>query len=197
MISLARSIPGRDSRRARAIIDQKPCIHERLQFTRHTRPRRPRRNGFSTPVNRGRRVSRRPMNSASSSRSSSVEHPPLDDRAVLPKPQPRCTPRSSDRFFQRTPRRVECAPQPNPSHSPSVQYFRLWRDSRPGRATFEISYCTIAGARPVAVDGRTDTSPPRRHRARATTGHAPSRRAAARWDRSRAGRARRARGRAR
>ena len=48
-------------------------------------------------------------------------------------------------FFHRTPSRVECAPQPNPSHSPSCQYFRLCRDSRPGRATFEISYCSIAG----------------------------------------------------
>ena len=41
-------------------------------------------------------------------------------------------------FFHRTPVRVECAPQPNPSHSPSCQYFRLCRDGRPGLDTFEI-----------------------------------------------------------
>ena len=45
-------------------------------------------------------------------------------------------------FFHRAPFRVECAPQPNPSHSPSCQYFRLWRDCSPGRATLEISYCS-------------------------------------------------------
>jgi hypothetical protein len=43
-------------------------------------------------------------------------------------------------FFQRAAPRVECAPQPKPSQAPSFQYFRLCRDSRPGRATFEISY---------------------------------------------------------
>jgi len=44
------------------------------------------------------------------------------------------------------PNRVEWAPGPNPIHSPSVQYFRLWRDFCPGRATFEISYCSYAAA---------------------------------------------------
>ncbi len=46
-----------------------------------------------------------------------------------------------DKFLQRTPRRVECAPQPKPSHSPSCQYLRLCRQACPGRATLEISYC--------------------------------------------------------
>ena len=35
--------------------------------------------------------------------------------------------------------RVACAPQPKASQSPSAQDFTLWRDSWPGRATFEIS----------------------------------------------------------
>ncbi len=48
-------------------------------------------------------------------------------------------------FFQRTPSRVEWAPHPKPSHSPSIQYFRLWRDRRPARATFDISVLQIAG----------------------------------------------------
>ena len=45
-------------------------------------------------------------------------------------------------FRVRIPSMVECAPGPNPSHSPSVQYFKLCRDRRPGFATFEISYCS-------------------------------------------------------
>ena len=40
------------------------------------------------------------------------------------------------RFFQRRNFKEVSA-----AHSPSVQYLRLWRDSRPGLATFEISYC--------------------------------------------------------
>ena len=43
--------------------------------------------------------------------------------------------------FDRMPSIVEWAPHPNPIHSPSHQYFKLWREARPGRATFEISYC--------------------------------------------------------
>ena len=57
----------------------------------------------------------------------------------------RCT-RASTRHSSSGRRRASSARRSRtPSHSPSVQYLRLWRDSRPGRATFEISYCAIAG----------------------------------------------------
>ena len=94
------------------------------------------------------------------------------------------------------PLRVECAPQPNPSHSPSVQYLRLWRDSRPGRATFEISYCS-SPARFQPLHRAQSTSPPRRRPAPATSPRAPCPLSAARSDRARAGRATRGRARPR
>ena len=116
-----------------------------------------------------------------------------DERAARTRP-PRCTRRWRSRSGVRIPSMVEWAPGPNPSHSPSVQYFRLCRDCRPGRATFEISYCSIPGR--VQPRHRLQVHlRRRRRRAPPTTARAPSRREAARWDRSRACRATRARGR--
>ena len=41
---------------------------------------------------------------------------------------------------KRRPPKSECAPGPKPRYSCISQYFKLWRDSRPGRAKWEISY---------------------------------------------------------
>ena len=67
---------------------------------------------------------------------------------------------------------VECAPHPNPSHSPSVQYFRLWRDSPAGPR--HVGDLVLLDSRPRrAAPSPPCTSPPRRRRAPATSGPAP------------------------
>src|SRR5258708_5536562 len=41
---------------------------------------------------------------------------------------------------------IECASTPKPRYGCRVQYFKLCRDSNPGRAKLEISYCSIPAA---------------------------------------------------
>ena len=146
MISLARSIPARDSRkrahhRSASRLSTNGCNSVAIAFPDiHAVTRL-----HGTEVDAA--VSRRPVNSASSSASCGRQLPPLRRRAVLPAATAAMYSVVDDRFFQRTPPRVECAPQPKPSHSPSVQYFRLWRDSRPAARRWR---------------SRTARSPPRR-----------------------------------
>jgi hypothetical protein len=67
------------------------------------------------------------------------------------------TPRLRDTFLPADAVPVECAPQPKPSHSPSVQYFSLWHDRRPGRATFENLILFVAAASTAPLRSRTSS----------------------------------------
>src|SRR5258708_21429645 len=83
-------------------------------------------------------VSRSPVNRASSRRSSDES-----TRRSLTRSRPPVT-RSTyssvpETFFQRTPPRVECAPHPKASHSPSLQDLKIYEEVFPRLATFQIS----------------------------------------------------------
>ena len=97
-------------------------------------------------------VSRSPVNSASPSRSSPVSRRVLADRRLVPGDAVDVVlgrRRHSSSARRRT---VECAPQPKPRHSPSVQYFRLWRDR--GQAARRSRFRTADSRPPRAAPSR-------------------------------------------